>query len=335
MQFRKILIIQTAFIGDVILATGILEKLHRFYPDAQLDILVRKGNEGLFNAHPFLHNVLVWDKRHQKLKNLFKLLFLIRSQRYDSVINIHRFASSGILTAFSKAKMRIGFKKNPFSFLFSHRIPHIIGNVRSALHEVQRNDMLIQTITDNSFPQVKLYPDEKDTKKVEKYFLNDYICIAPTSVWFTKQFPSEKWIAFIEKLASKNLKIILLGAKSDFSACENIKSKIPAMDIENLSGQLNLLQSAALMKHAKMNFVNDSAPLHLASAVDAPVTAIFCSTIPDFGFYPLSSKHFIVETTEKLHCRPCGLHGKKNCPQKHFSCAHGITTEQLLHCIDD
>jgi len=83
----------------------------------------------------------------------------------------------------------------------------------------------------------------------------------------------------------------------------------------------SLLQSAALMKGAIMNYVNDSAPLHLASAMNAPVTAVFLSTVPQFGFTPLSDNSSVCETSLDLPCRPCGLHGKGACPEGHFKCA--------------
>jgi heptosyltransferase-2 len=84
------------------------------------------------------------------------------------------------------------------------------------------------------------------------------------------------------------------------------------------------------MKDAAMNYVNDSAPMHFASAVNAPVTAVYCSTIPSFGFGPLSDIKYIVEIKEPLDCRPCGLHGYKACPRGHFHCAWHITDDQLL-----
>ena len=84
------------------------------------------------------------------------------------------------------------------------------------------------------------------------------------------------------------------------------------------------------MRGAVMNYVNDSAPMHLCSAVGAPVTAVFCSTVPAFGFGPLSPVSFVVETREALACRPCGLHGHAACPLGHFRCAYGIEVEQLL-----
>jgi heptosyltransferase-2 len=104
--------------------------------------------------------------------------------------------------------------------------------------------------------------------------------------------------------------------------------KCPGRDVRNLAGTLSFLQSAALMEKAAMNYVNDSAPLHLASAMNAPVTAVFCSTVPAFGFGPLSDKSHIVEC-ENLYCRPCGLHGKPSCPEGHFRCAMDIDLSKL------
>ena len=103
---------------------------------------------------------------------------------------------------------------------------------------------------------------------------------------------------------------------------KNIKIKSNHTKIHNLAGKLNLLESAALMRDAKMNYVNDSAPLHLASAMNALVTGVFCSTVPSFGFTPLSSVRRVLETKEKLDCRPCGLHGFKACPKGHFKCSN-------------
>ena len=88
---KKTLIIQTASIGDVILVTSLLEKLHQFYPDAQIDILVKDGNQQLFKEHPYLHYLFVWVKEEHKYKNLLALIKEIRVQKYDYVINVQRF----------------------------------------------------------------------------------------------------------------------------------------------------------------------------------------------------------------------------------------------------
>lgn len=321
---KKILVIQTAFIGDAILATGIIEKLHQYYTETEIHFLVRKGNESLFENHPFLRQVLVWDKS-KKYSDLWRLLQAIRKEKFDLAINLQRFGATGLLTGFSGATKTIGFEKNPFFFLFSESYPHEIQNSK---HEEERNHELIKNITDNHFEKPKLYPSEKDINLISKYTENPFVCIAPASVWFTKQLPEEKWVELINKTNSAYT-IFILGSKADNDLAQRIIDAAPNKNVVNLCGKISLLQSAVLMKLATMNYVNDSAPLHLASSVNAPVTAFFCSTIPEFGFGPLSENSQVIQTEEKLICRPCGLHGKKACPEGHFKCGKSINISSV------
>lgn len=321
---NKILIIQTAFIGDVILATPLIEKLKLHYPDCELDFLLRKGNESLLKGHPHLSELIIWDKQSKKYSNLISTLKKIRSKRYDVVINLQRFFASGFITAFSKAKQKIGFIKNPLAFSFDVKVPH---RIRGS-HETSRNLKLIEHITDNKYIRPKLYPQNIDKASIAKYKDVDYLCIAPTSVWKTKALPSVKWIELILSLDEKFV-IYLLGAPSDFAECEEIKVLSERKNVINLAGKISLLASAELMRKAKMNYVNDSAPMHLASSMNAPVNAVYCSTIPYFGFGPLSIKSKVIETKRQLSCRPCGLHGKKECPLGHFDCGHSININQF------
>ncbi|MCW3120802.1 MAG: glycosyltransferase family 9 protein [Flavipsychrobacter sp.] len=327
----KLLVIQTAFTGDVVLATALVEKLHLRYPDAQIDFLVRKGNEGLLQGHPFIKNLLVWNKKEQKQKNLLKMAMQVRKEKYTHVINVHRFVTSGFITFFSGAKYKAGFDKNPFSFCYTRKVKHIIGEPYSGsyTHEVARNQQLIADITDGEAVFPALYPTVSDETKIKQYQGAPYICIAPSSVWFTKQFPAQKWVELINVLPA-HYKIYLLGAPSDKELGETIANKALHKQVINLCGKLGFLESAALMKGADMNYANDSAPLHFASAMNAPVTAVFCSTVPAFGFGPLRANGRVVEIKERLYCRPCGLHGHKACPEGHFRCAAEITNDQLL-----
>lgn len=316
-EVKNILVIQTAFIGDAILASSLLEKLHAYFPNASISILVRKGNESIYTAHPFLIEVLVWNKQENKIKNLFGTLSKIRKNKYDHVINCHRYASSGFLTGFSGAKHSAGYKENPLSFLFNYNVKHKIGN---GSHETERYNQLIEDFTDTKVFKPKLYPSVSDLETIKPFQSTPYVCMAPASVWFTKQLPIEKWIELCDKI-NLNTTIYFLGASGDKALCEQIKERSKHKDIKILAGQLSLLQSAALMKEAKMNYVNDSAPLHLASSVNAPVTAFFTSTVPTFGFGPLSDTSKTLGV-EGLKCRPCGLHGFKTCPLAHFKCGH-------------
>lgn len=323
---KKFLLIQTASIGDVILATAVAEKLHVFYPDSKIDMMIKKGYESLFEDHPFINKVFAWDKKRHKYRNLYYIWRKIRAQRYDLIVNIQRYAATGFITALGKARETSGFNKNPFSCLFTHKVKHEIG-VRG-LHEVDRNQKLIEHITDDKAMRPGLYPNEAAYDRVRRYKSDRYICVAPCSLWFTKQFPEDRWAQFLS-LVPDDLKVYLLGGKDDMAICDRIIANVPDKHIESLAGQLNLLESAALMKDAAMNYVNDSSPMHLASSQNAPTTAVFCSTVADFGFGPLSEDSVVVEENRNLNCRPCGLHGYKECPKGHFNCAYFIDIKEL------
>ena len=337
----KILIIQTAFIGDVILATSLIEFLAKSFPQAQIDFVLRKGNESIIETNPNINNVYIWDKKGSKTFSLLKILFSIRKKQYDYVINIQRFFNSGLLTAFSKAKIKIGFDKNPLSILFSqkvtHKIPYQKGN--DFLHEVQRNALLTESLISNfKLPNImdlrlQIYFSQLDEEKVAEFIpkTGKYFVLAPSSVWFTKQWHASKWTKLISRLQTEGT-VYLIGAPSDTDYTNKLFT--PEMKtVINLCGKLSLRQSALLMKTAHRVFVNDSAPLHLASSVNAKVTAIFCSTVPDFGYTPIADENKVFSLNPRLECMPCGLHGKKECPKNHFKCSEDISVEEVFRTI--
>lgn len=318
----RILVIQTAFLGDAILASSVLETLHFYLPDAEIDFMCTEASASLFKNHPFLSRVLAWNKSKRKYKNLLKLIKTVWVNSYTHVFNLQRYATTGFLTATSGAGQRIGFDKNPLSFAFTHSVPHII---KENWHEIDRNFSVIQSCLPlgASVKAPRLYATQAERTNIKPYKTMPYLVMAPASVWATKMWPEEHWAQLIERF-SKKFTIYLIGGKADIELCERLVSYNSLNTVISMAGKLSLMESAVLMQGAFMNYVQDSGPVHLASAFYAPVTVIFCSTVPKFGFGPLSDNKNIVETTEKLPCRPCGLHGYNTCPQGHFKCGWGI-----------
>lgn len=312
---KKILVIQTAFLGDVILSTPLISELRRLFPEATIDVLVKKGNEGLLANNSKIRHVYTLDKSNGKWRSISTLIRTFRTNKYDLLINLHRFGSSGIISVLSGAKEVCGFDKNPFSRLYHKRYPHRIGD---GTHEVSRNLSIIQDLGGQALIRPEIFPSEEDKRWVETFQKKPYLVIAPASVWFTKQLPESKWVEICNQ--TEDL-VFIIGAASDSDLAERIRVRTTNPQVVNLCGQLSLLQSAALMKGAIRCHVNDSGPLHLASAVNAPVTAYFCSTIPSFGFGPLSDDSKINEV-KGLTCRPCGIHGHRTCPEGHFRCGN-------------
>ena len=316
---KRFLIIQTAFLGDVILSTPIISELNRIYPESKIDVVVRKGNETLLENNPKINQILVWNKKNGKYKSLWATIKAIRKHKYDEVITLQRYSNAGLMTLFAKSHYKIGFNRNAFSWIYTKKIPH---SLTSGQHEVERNLATIAHHGAQSLIRPELYPSASDWETVSYFSNQTYYCLAPASVWETKKLPTEKWMNLIQILIQKG-KVILIGGPDDSKLCEDLQKEFPR-DVHNLAGQLTLLQSAALMKNAKMNYVNDSGPLHIASAMNAPTRAFFCSTVPLFGFGPLAEDSKIIETPKKLACRPCGFHGHKKCPLGHFDCGHTI-----------
>ncbi len=315
---KKALLIQTAFIGDAILATATLSTLKTL--GFTVDVLVRRGNEIFFKDHPDCNKVIVWDKKGSigKYRSLLRIITEVRNSKYQSVINLQRFAATGILTALSGAKHKLGFTQNPLSFAFTHTLKH---SVKVNYHESYRNlDLLHLAFPGAVHASPNLFLTAEVLESVERYKAQKYICIFPGSVWFTKRLSNDKWLELLQILP-KEYTVYFLGAPNEKAMCNdliNLGSKHHS-NLKNLCGEMSLMQSAALGKDAEMNYCNDSSPVHFLSAVDANITAFFLSTAPIFGFYPVSKNANVLQA-ENLPCKPCGMVGKASCPLGHFDC---------------
>lgn len=336
----NILVIQTAFIGDTILASHFVRALKELYPESRIHFFLRKGNESVIQGLPTIERTWVWDKQGGKVRNLQRLIRELRTINFDMVFNLHRHFNSGLISALMKSPIKVGFRQNPLSFSYTHKTHHHIPHTAASgviWHEVQRNLELIKLvrpdfqIDDNSKsyrPELPLLP--KHMEKVAPYTSGNYFVLAPASVWFTKAWSEHKYRELTQELVKRG-KVYLIGAASDRELCQRIAEGLE--NTVNLCGELNLLDSAALMMKAQRVFVNDSAPLHLASCVNAKTTAIFCSTVPAFGYTPLAQDSVVVDVGDKLSCRPCGLHGHAACPLGHFKCSQDIAISSVLATI--
>lgn len=328
----KVLIIQTAFLGDAVLSTSMLEKIRLESPNTQVHMLVRKGNEGILRAYPYptLQEVFVYDKS-KKWTSWWTLRKQLAQESYDQVFVVQRFFGMGLLSRCIGAKKVIGFAKNPLAWLFDERVDHDFGN---GLHETERNTGLLASwLGKTTYPpslHVENYylPEGLDSKK--------YLCISPGSVWETKRLPISKWIEFI-RLLPVDQPIVLMGSPNERELSDQIESACQGQGrmIFNETGNHHLLGSTYIYQQSLLAFVNDSGPMHLCSAVNTPTVALFCSTIPAFGFGPLSTWNRVIEVREKLACRPCGDHGKKNCPLGHFACGNQIEAKDMLNAYSD
>lgn len=325
---KKILIIQTAFIGDVILATALVEQIRAYEPDAEIHFVLRAGNEVLLKNNPHIHKIWVWNKK-KKYSSLFQLIMGLRKTQFDFCFNLQRFTNSGLIMAFAKARFKTCFDKNPLRFFAHQQIKHQIPWIENKVikHEVDRNAELLPVH----------WPANQLINRPRIYFQDQalsydapLIILAPKSVWETKQWPFEKWKQLSLELVRRGYRVHLIGAPADKDDCEQI-AKLED-NIHNYCGKLSLYESASMMRSAHRVIANDSAALHLASSVNAPSTSVFCSTIKQFGYFGLSDDTQTLEVSG-LDCKPCGLHGRNKCPLEHFKCGQELEVNWVLETI--
>lgn len=339
---KRILIIQTAFLGDVILCTPLIKALRELFPDSFISFLLIPETKRLLENNPHLTEVLVYDKRKKKgIGNFLRMASKIRERKFDLALVPHRSWRSALLVYLGEIPQRIGFDKSAGSFLFTHKMvyPHNV-------HEVERNLSLLSSLMDsNSNFKLRLadrapelFPSREDFSYAGR-LLHDYgigeedktVGIAPGSVWATKRWLPERFAEVSDLLIKKlGAKIVFLGSQEDQKLCLEIANMMTEKPI-NLAGKTDILQSAAIISFCKVILSNDSAPVHIASAMKRPVVAIFGSTVPKFGFAPYGEGHLMIE--KKMECRPCEIHGRKKCPKKHFRCMREITTEEVFQAV--
>ena len=321
MNPHSILIIQTAFIGDVILTTPLIEVLANTYPEARIDFLTIPKSKELLESHPKIENLITFDKQGEDkgIMGLMRIGKQLQIQQYDLCITPHRSLRSAILSWMTRAKCRIGFDRTAWRKAFTHIVIY-----NPDIHETERNLSLLSVLEiwqEETIPV--LYATEEDEGVVEALLPEQYVdnmtlfAVAPGSVWPTKRWPEDYYSKFCELLSNKNVGIVLIGGKEDEALCDNIS--INLKNSITLAGKLNLRQTYCLLKKCWGILTNDSAPLHLAMAAEINVFAVFGPTIPAFGFAPFGNKSTVFEDRD-LQCRPCAIHGSKKCPIKTFDC---------------
>lgn len=336
----KILIIQTAFLGDVILALPMVQTLKNLLPDSEIDFLCIPNTANVLENNPLINKIIKFDKKAKdKLDKLFNVISDVRENHYDIVLCPHRSMRSAVITYYSRADIKIGFDKNALSFLLTNKVPY-----DSSAHEIQRNLDLISAIPGIDLDESKisekpkLYPAEKDIKIVDSLLTSAtqerIIAFAPCSKWYTKQLTIEKSIEIIQGLINRSFRVLLIGGAEDFEYCKLLEKQIENNLIINLCGRLTPVQSSAAISKSSALVTVDSAAQHLGAATDTPIILIYGSTNSSFGFYPLTSNHIIIED-KALKCRPCTDHGRTECPLGHFKCIKDLNADEIISAIEN
>jgi heptosyltransferase-2 len=321
----EIAVIQTAFPGDVVLASALFAALKDKFPGCRIVAVVRPESEPLLRNNPSVDSVEKFDKYGEDsgISGIFRLARRLRGCRKAFIVQRH--LRSAAIAYLARIPERIGFDNSPARFLYTHRIKY-----RDDLHEVRRCLSLAE-IDDDKYSPI-IYFDDRCKSRVRELLgtsgtVGAFAVIAPGSIWPTKRYPYYPGLIHLinEKL---NLPVVLLGGREDMELAQSITTDCKDSPL-NLVGRTDILESAAIISKAEIAFANDSAPSHLAAAVGTPVVAIFGPTVSGFGFAPYSAGSAVVDIGE-LYCRPCGRHGHRKCPEKHFRCMMDLAPARII-----
>ncbi|MFC1692869.1 glycosyltransferase family 9 protein [Candidatus Latescibacterota bacterium] len=325
-----IAIIQTAFIGDVVLATPLFESARVSRPDDTIVAVVRADCENLLENNPFIDELLVWDKhgRDRGLTGIIRMGKLLGTYDVTTAIIPHRSLRSALAARISGAGVRVGFAKGGGKLLHNVCVPYHRG-----IHEVERNFMLARAAglkTDGFKPAI--FPDDDDRKVIDDILqgMESYCVIAPGSVWPTKMWPAESYAETGAVYAGRDMGVVLSGSIGDSEVCKMISARIPGS--VSVAGLLTLRQSAELYRRSEFVLTGDTAPQHIAAAAGARIFSIFGPTVRDFGFWPYTERGVVIE--ENVDCRPCGVHGHKRCPEGTHRCMLSINSDKVIVTID-
>jgi heptosyltransferase-2 len=321
------LVVQTSFIGDVVLTTPLLARLAQ---DGEVDVVTTPPGATLLATHPAVSRLFVYDKRGSD-SGIAGFMRLARSARGSRrALLCQGSPRSGALAFAAGCKKRIGFNTSDGSWTYTKRVEYrddwhharrllSLGDLELATSATELTDAVIRP---------RLFPTADDMSAVDELLQHrkrPMVALAPGSAWRTKRWPEYGPLA---ALLADQYDIAIVGSADDLAAAGEIKLRVERERIIDATGKLSLLGSAELIRRSLVLATNDSSPQHLASAMGTPTVTIFGPTVPEFGFGPLAPGSRSVGN-RSLECRPCDRHGPRECPLRHWRCMHEITAEEV------
>lgn len=326
-------VLQTAFLGDVVLTTPLLTALAQRH--GPLDVVTTPAAAPLLETHAAVRRVIPYAKRgaDRGIAGFLRLARVLRAERYAFAYLPHRSLRSAALALAARIPRRIGFADGWRLLYTGWRTRPRSG------HEIDRLLALADVLPHHQTPPT-LGLTAADVAAAEAALRSGgiggpFAALAPGSIWGSKRWPH--FAALAERLAAR-VGVVVVGGPEDARLGEDVMTAVrqaggPAGGV-NLCGRLSLRESAAVIRKAAVLVTNDSAPLHFAQAVRTPTVAIFGPTLPTFGFGPRGPRDEAVGV-EGLRCRPCSAHGPARCPLGHHLCMQSLRVDDVLHAIEE
>jgi ADP-heptose:LPS heptosyltransferase len=292
--------------------------------DAEIHFVTKHQFASIVSNNPYI------DKVHPFSGNMNQLISIIKDENPDYLIDLHNNFRSNRIKRYLKIPAFTFNKLNIQKFLLVNfkinKLPkkHIVDRYMETLQlfDVKNDDKGL----DFFIKEKEVY----NSTDLPSGFRNGYIAFVIAGTWSTKKLPSDRVIEICNRIGYP---IVLLGGKSEQESGEEIIMNTHG-NVFNLTGKLNLNQSASLIRDARLVITNDTGLMHIAAAYRKKILSFWGNTIPEFGMSPYfadpASKSMEVEG---LRCRPCSKLGYRSCPKNHFKCMNNQDIEKAVTWI--
>ncbi|MEK7667792.1 MAG: glycosyltransferase family 9 protein [Gemmatimonadota bacterium] len=319
-------VIQTAFPGDVILTTPLIRRAAERLK-SPVDVVVIPAAAPALANNPSIRDVVLFDKKGKDkgLAGTWRMVKLLRTRRYDVSYHAQASARSALLALLARIPRRIGFRDAPGAFLYTHAV-----GGRLEPHQVERLLQLADGAPDRREPEI--FPGDAERAAVdalleETGISGEFVVLAPGAHWATKRWP---FFPELARVLAPEIPLALVGGPGDRADARAVRNALGAgTPVADGVGRLSLLAAGELIRRARLLVSNDSAPVHLASAVGTPTVEIYGPTAPVFGFAARAPWSRVVEP-DRLPCRPCHHHGPIVCPLVHHKCMRDTPIGRVL-----
>ncbi len=344
------LVVQTSFLGDVVLTTPLITELAARGP---VDVVVTPGGASVLANNPSIREIVVYDKRRdlhgvtglwrtaRRLKRQFRPAARVPSTEGEPVAYLAQGSvRSAMLAVLAGFRVRVGFETSAGRTLYTRRVPY-----HDDQHHVERlwhlaaSDGATDAVPTARRLQPLLFPSDHDVETVNTLLARaghtgePLIALAPGSAWATKRWPYYAALATAVERSGAG-RVVLIGGPADAAVSAAVAAALPPRRAIDGTGKLSPLASAELIHRARVLVTNDSAPQHFASAVGTPTVTIFGPTVPTFGFGPRAPRH-ATAGVDALPCRPCDRHGPRRCPLGHWRCMQDLTVAHVERVLNE
>jgi len=320
----RILVFQTAFIGDLVLVSSLVKSVKKTFPESFVSLVCKKGYESIYEGFECLDEIIPYDK-----KGVRKFAGVLKEKRFDVVFSPHRSHRTSIVLSLAKIPERIGFDTSGFSFFYTKKVKYEKG-----IHEIERNIKLLTAYKEDAVVDLKPELSVSESEKMEvleKFKIGtSYAVISPGSVWPTKRWLPEYFAEVAKYLKEKGVLPVIAGGPGDMNVSRQVVEGTPF--VIDTTGKTSLREFMALVSRAEVVITNDSSPTHFAVALGRSVVTVFGPTVKEFGFYPYSDKGVVAEID--LYCRPCGIHGGRSCKENHFRCMRELRPNKVISLVE-